>query len=131
MALLQHFAAAIEVASLNLEGFCNFRPLDDHLIDRDDGKRNGGRFSITRGLRTSSRPSRDPCSRISRDRKRWRSRHRRSRSEVYAAALNEYLACRAQDEVTDAVNRACDEIGGNDDAFLATDGRRVLADTEW
>lgn len=44
---------------------------------------------------------------------------RRSRNEVYAAALNEYFARRAQDEVTDAMNRACDEIGGNDDAFLA------------
>ncbi len=56
---------------------------------------------------------------------------RRTRSEVYAAALDEYLARRAQDEVTDAMNRACDEIGGKDDAFLAAAGRQVLANTEW
>ena len=56
---------------------------------------------------------------------------RRSRSEVYAAALDEYLARHAQDEVTDAMNRVCGEFGGNDDAFLAAAGRRVLADTEW
>ena len=56
---------------------------------------------------------------------------RRSRSEVYAAALDEYLARHAQDKVTDAMNRVCGELGGNDDAFLAAAGRRVLADTEW
>ena len=56
---------------------------------------------------------------------------RRSRSEVYAAALDEYLARRAHDEVTDAMNRACGEIGGTDGAFLAAAGRRVLAETEW
>ncbi len=56
---------------------------------------------------------------------------RRSRSELYATALEEYLARHAQDEVTDAMNRVCDEVGRNDDAFLAAAGRRVLADTEW
>ena len=56
---------------------------------------------------------------------RLASQGRRSRSEVYAAALNEYLARRAPDEVTDAMNRACDEIGESDDAFLAAAGRRV------
>ncbi|MCY3831219.1 MAG: hypothetical protein OXF89_18995 [Rhodospirillaceae bacterium] len=56
---------------------------------------------------------------------------RRSRSEVYAAALDEYLARHAQDEVTDAMNRVCGEVGGTDDAFLAAAGRRVLADSEW
>lgn len=55
---------------------------------------------------------------------------RRSRSEVYAAALDEYLARHAQDEVTDAMNRICDDVVGDDDAFLAA-GWRVLADTEW
>ena len=56
---------------------------------------------------------------------------RRSRSEVYAAALDEYLARRTPDEVTDAMNRVCGEIGGNDDGFLAAAGRRVLTDTVW
>ena len=55
----------------------------------------------------------------------------RSRSEVYAAALDEYLARHAQDEVTDAMNRACGKIVGTDDVFLAAAGRRVLADAEW
>lgn len=55
----------------------------------------------------------------------------RSRSDVHAAALDEYLARHAHDEVTDALNRVCGEVDGNDDAFLAATGRRVLADNEW
>ena len=62
---------------------------------------------------------------------RLASQGRWSRSEVYTAALDEYLARHAQDEVTDATNRVCGEVGGDDDAFLAAAGRRVLADTEW
>ena len=62
---------------------------------------------------------------------RLASQERRSRSEVYAAALDEYLARHLQDEVTDAMNRVCGKVGGTDDAFLAAAGRRVLADTEW
>ncbi|MCY4002460.1 MAG: hypothetical protein OXF33_01945 [Rhodospirillales bacterium] len=62
---------------------------------------------------------------------RLASRGRRSRSEVYAAALEEYLARHVQDEVTAAMNRVCGGVGGNDGAFLAAAGRRVLADTEW
>ena len=59
------------------------------------------------------------------------SQRGRSRSEVYAAALDEYLARHAGDEVTDAMNQVCGEVGENNDAFLAAAGRRVLANTEW
>ena len=62
---------------------------------------------------------------------RLASQGRRSRSEVYAAALGEYLARHAQDEVTEAMNRVCGEVDGNDDAFLSLAGRQVLANTEW
>ena len=55
----------------------------------------------------------------------------RSRNEVYAAALKEYLARHAQDEITDAMNRVCGEVEGKDDAFLAAAGRRVLSQMEW
>lgn len=55
----------------------------------------------------------------------------RSRSEVYATALDEYLARHVHDEVTDAMNRVCGEVDGIDDAFFAAAGRRVLADNEW
>ena len=58
-------------------------------------------------------------------------RERRSRSEVYAAALDEYVARHAHDEVTDGMNRVCDAIGDDDDLFLAAAGRSVLDRVEW
>ena len=62
---------------------------------------------------------------------RLASQEQRSRSEVYATALDEYLARHVREEVTDTMNRVCDEVGENDDAFLAAAGRRVLDRVEW
>ena len=62
---------------------------------------------------------------------RLASQERRSRSDVYAAALDEYLARHAREEITDTMNRVCDEVGDNDDAFLAAAGRQVLDRVEW
>ena len=62
---------------------------------------------------------------------RLASQKQRSRSEVYAAALDEHLARHAVDEVTDTMNRVCDEVGANNDAFLAAAGRRALDRIEW
>ena len=58
-------------------------------------------------------------------------RERRSRSQLYAAALDEYVARHAHDEVTDTMNRVCEEVGDGTDAFLAAAGRRVLERVEW
>ena len=58
-------------------------------------------------------------------------RARRSRSAVFSAALKEYIARHTSDEVTEVMNAVCDEVGNQDDAFVATAGRRVLENTEW
>lgn len=58
-------------------------------------------------------------------------REGRSRSEVFSAALAEYVARHAPDEVTDAMNRVCAEVGDQHDSFVAAAGRRVLEKTEW
>ena len=58
-------------------------------------------------------------------------RARRSRSEVFSAALKEYVARHAPDEVTDAMNRVCDQVGDQHDAFVAAVGRRALERAEW
>ena len=55
----------------------------------------------------------------------------RSRSEVYSAALREYVARHAPDEVTEAMDRVCDGVGREDDGFVAAAGRRVLESTQW
>ena len=44
---------------------------------------------------------------------------------MYATALDEYLARHVREEVTDTMNRVCDKVGENDDAFLAAAGRRA------
>ena len=58
-------------------------------------------------------------------------REQRSRSAVYAAALDEYLARHAREEVPDTMNRVCDKVGENDDVFLAAAGRQALNCVEW
>lgn len=59
-------------------------------------------------------------------------RSRRKRSEVYAAALREYVARHSDDEITDSINRVLEQIGGDPpDPFVDEAARRVLASTEW
>ncbi len=55
----------------------------------------------------------------------------RSRSEVFSAALQEYVARHAPDEVTEAMNRVCDGMTDEPDAFVRSAGRRTLERTEW
>ena len=50
---------------------------------------------------------------------------------MYSAALREYVARHAPDEVTEAMDRVCDEISHEDDGFVAVANRRILEKTEW
>ncbi len=58
-------------------------------------------------------------------------RTKRSRSRLFSDALKEYLARHAPDEVTEAMNKACVEIGKEEDLFAASTARRVLERSEW
>jgi metal-responsive CopG/Arc/MetJ family transcriptional regulator len=55
----------------------------------------------------------------------------RSRSEVYSAAVREYVARHAPDEVVETLDRVVAEVGKESDAFVAAAGRRTLASSEW
>ena len=55
----------------------------------------------------------------------------RSRSEVFAAALAEYVARHAPDEVTQAMDRVCADIGDQGDDSVSAASHRVLENTEW
>ena len=57
-------------------------------------------------------------------------RTKRSRSRLFSDALKEYLARHAPDEVTEAMNKACAEIGDAEDAFVSSAARRVLEQSE-
>ena len=59
-------------------------------------------------------------------------RSRRSRSEVYSAALREYVARHAPDEVTaqlDAIVAEAGDPGG--DAFVRRASRQAVESSEW
>ena len=62
---------------------------------------------------------------------RFAQKAKRSRSEVFSAALREYMARHAPDEITEAINRAVENIGDQSDEFVAAASRRVLEKTEW
>lgn len=59
-------------------------------------------------------------------------RSSRSRSEVYSAALREYLARHAPDEVTASIDRVVAEIDVIDDVALGrAAARRTISSSEW
>jgi metal-responsive CopG/Arc/MetJ family transcriptional regulator len=62
---------------------------------------------------------------------RLAKRARQSRSEVFSRALREYVARHAPDEVTEAMNRVCAELGEHADPFVTTAARRTLERSEW
>ena len=58
-------------------------------------------------------------------------RTKRSRSRLFSDALREYVARHSPDEITEAVNRACSQIGELEDPFVTAAARRILKRSEW
>lgn len=58
-------------------------------------------------------------------------RTRKSRSHLFSSALREYIARHSPDEVTEAMNRVCEELGDQHDPFVAQAARRTLEQVEW
>jgi len=64
-------------------------------------------------------------------------RTKKSRSQLFSDALREYVARHSPEDVTDAMNRVCDELGETagpgkiKDAFVSAAARRILERTEW
>ena len=58
-------------------------------------------------------------------------RMKKSRSELFSNALTEYLARHAPDQVTEAMNQVCDEVGTERDVFVSAAARRVLERSDW
>ena len=54
----------------------------------------------------------------------------RTRSDVYSAALREYVDRHAPDEVTEALDAVAEAVGETD-PFVAAAGERVLRAAEW
>ena len=71
--------------------------------------------------------------RVYREAEGYAKRTRKSRSQLYAEALVEYLARHAPDEVTEAMNVVVDELGeaAPAESFVQAAGRRMLRSVEW
>jgi metal-responsive CopG/Arc/MetJ family transcriptional regulator len=54
-----------------------------------------------------------------------------SRSALYARALAEYVARHTPDQITEAMNRVCDQVGLGADPFTSVAARRILERSEW
>lgn len=63
---------------------------------------------------------------------RLAKRARMSRSRLFSEALREYVARHAPEEVTEAMNHVCAELGdAAADEFTAAATRRTLERSEW
>jgi antitoxin MazE6 len=58
-------------------------------------------------------------------------RERRTRSDVYTAAIREYVARHEPDEVTYALNEVIGNIESPLDPFVRAAGTRILENVEW
>ena len=90
-------------------------------------RRHDAKAGYTTGMKTAVSIPDDVFEKV----ERFARRTKRSRSEVFSTALREYIARHAPDEVTDAINRAVDEIGDQKDEFVARAARRILEKTKW
>lgn len=68
---------------------------------------------------------------VFREAERQARRTNKSRSQLYAEALAEYLARHAPDEVTEAMNRVVDQLEETTDPFVSRAARRILERSEW
>jgi predicted transcriptional regulator len=58
-------------------------------------------------------------------------RMKRSRSQLFSNAVEEYVDRHAPDRVTEAMDKVCAEIGTEPNPFVSAASRRVLENSEW
>jgi len=87
----------------------------------------GHQCSYTTGMKTAVSIPED----VFKGAERLARKTKRSRSRLFSDALKEYLARHTPDSVTEAMNKACAELGAAKDAFVSSAARRVLERSEW
>lgn len=58
-------------------------------------------------------------------------RLKKSRSELYREAVEEYVARHDPEAVTEALDRVADQVDSSPDAFSSAAARSILERTEW
>jgi metal-responsive CopG/Arc/MetJ family transcriptional regulator len=86
-----------------------------------------GAHGYTHGMKTAISIPDD----VFKQAERLARRARKSRSELFSDAMREYVARHAPDDVTDAMNRVCAQVGDTKSQFVSTAARRILERTEW
>lgn len=56
---------------------------------------------------------------------------KKSRSQLFADALREYVARHAPEEITERMNKVCSEVDEPSDPFVSAVAARTLARSEW
>ena len=91
------------------------------------GLKAGARHGYTSSMKTAiSIPDQ-----IFEDAERLARRVKTTRSALYSRALKEFVTRHAPDRVTEAMDRACSDLGQPSDAALAAVARRTLRRSEW
>jgi predicted transcriptional regulator len=68
---------------------------------------------------------------VFRSAERLARRLKKSRSQLYAEAIAEYVARREPESVTAAMNAVCDDVDTRADPFVHAAARHVLEQSEW
>ena len=68
---------------------------------------------------------------IYRDAERLSRRLKKSRSQVYAEAVTEYVARHDPEAVTEAMNRVCEAVDTRPEPAISDAARRTLESVEW
>ena len=58
-------------------------------------------------------------------------RSKKTRSRLYSEALSEYLARHAPDDITESMDKVCDQIGIIPDPFTSKAARVLLKNESW
>ena len=63
---------------------------------------------------------------VFREAERFAHRSKKSRSQLYAEAITEYLARHAPEEVTETMDSVCDRLDAEDDKFITMAAQKIL-----
>ena len=69
--------------------------------------------------------------RVFKEAERFARKQKKSRSQLYAEAIAEYLARHAPNDVTEAMNTVCDHLDSAKDTFRLAASKKVLQKESW
>jgi len=83
--------------------------------------------SYTIGMKTAiSLPEK-----VFKEAERFARRQKKSRSQLYADAIAEYLARHAPNDITESMNQICDHLETKNDRFQRKAARKLLSKETW